>query len=376
MLKETLNKGISTPIAIGIILILVIIVGSFTYWQYDKIEKERNDLPELEFPEKKLDETAGWKVYRTEEDYFDAGYEINYPSDYNVDNSIPWSPSFIKETQDGIVSFSIALNSYGDIGIRSDICTYQEKKIEVSAFGEFYPNMRGFIEGHEINEENCSKLPNEYFIHKFFCLNKDLELISPESCNQISGNLYLQFYLSCEGKEYTGKEGRQECEGLFNDFVSTFKFIEEEENGIADWETICGSKINESFIIEIGEEEGLTHVAREAVKDYMNAVNIANIPNSFSLKPEEKILAEDYISKNLGVSTTYPGMEVEVSCSLVENTIFAVRKMVEEKLTQEQIDNLQSYGRSVITIDLLNELQGMIDESFPTNGIKPIIIPL
>jgi len=47
-----LNKGISTPIAIGIILILVILVGSFTYWQYDKIEKERNELPELEFPEK------------------------------------------------------------------------------------------------------------------------------------------------------------------------------------------------------------------------------------------------------------------------------------------------------------------------------------
>ena len=40
MLKQTLNKGISTPIAISIILILVILVGSFTWWQYTEIQDD------------------------------------------------------------------------------------------------------------------------------------------------------------------------------------------------------------------------------------------------------------------------------------------------------------------------------------------------
>jgi len=72
-----LNKGISTPIAIGIITILVIIVGSFTWWQYGEIEKERNDLPKLEFSEKEVDETADWETYRNEE----LGFEIKYPKE-------------------------------------------------------------------------------------------------------------------------------------------------------------------------------------------------------------------------------------------------------------------------------------------------------
>lgn len=47
-----LNRGISTPLAIGIILILVIIVGGFALWQRAEIEKEENrPLPEIIVPE-------------------------------------------------------------------------------------------------------------------------------------------------------------------------------------------------------------------------------------------------------------------------------------------------------------------------------------
>ena len=54
MLRQTLNKGISAPIAIGIILILVIIVGSFTWWQYGEIHKEETNIPEVKVPEREL----------------------------------------------------------------------------------------------------------------------------------------------------------------------------------------------------------------------------------------------------------------------------------------------------------------------------------
>ena len=50
-----MNKKISTPIAIGIILILAILVGCFTYWQYSKTQKELNyPLPEIKITEKKV----------------------------------------------------------------------------------------------------------------------------------------------------------------------------------------------------------------------------------------------------------------------------------------------------------------------------------
>lgn len=48
-----MNKKISTPIVIGIILILAIIVGGFTWWQYGEIRKEESNVPEVQIPEKK-----------------------------------------------------------------------------------------------------------------------------------------------------------------------------------------------------------------------------------------------------------------------------------------------------------------------------------
>lgn len=78
MLKDTLNKGISTPIAIGIVLILAIIVGGFTWWQYSEIKKEEAQLPEMELIK---EEGVEWKTYISKRQEF----EIKYPSDWEVE---------------------------------------------------------------------------------------------------------------------------------------------------------------------------------------------------------------------------------------------------------------------------------------------------
>jgi hypothetical protein len=50
-----MNKKISTPIALGIVLILAILVGWFTYLQYSKMQKEwRHPLSEIKISEKKI----------------------------------------------------------------------------------------------------------------------------------------------------------------------------------------------------------------------------------------------------------------------------------------------------------------------------------
>ena len=76
-----MNKKISTPIAIGIILILAILVGGFTLSQYSKTQKELNyPLPEIKILEKKINKTADWETYTNE----NAEYSFQYPKDWNA----------------------------------------------------------------------------------------------------------------------------------------------------------------------------------------------------------------------------------------------------------------------------------------------------
>jgi len=52
-MPKYLNKGISTPVALSIILTLTIIVGGFAWWQYVKMQEEGAKSPEVKIPEKK-----------------------------------------------------------------------------------------------------------------------------------------------------------------------------------------------------------------------------------------------------------------------------------------------------------------------------------
>ena len=60
-----LKKGISTSVAIGIILVLAIFVGGVTYWQYQDMQKEKLGGAEISVPEK---EEAPVAEEKTEEE--------------------------------------------------------------------------------------------------------------------------------------------------------------------------------------------------------------------------------------------------------------------------------------------------------------------
>ena len=86
MLKQTLNKGISTPIAIGIILILVVLVGGFTWWQYGEMWRGETELPEIELPEKEEGKKEEISIEEGVDNYTESDYSnIN---DLNNDGKI------------------------------------------------------------------------------------------------------------------------------------------------------------------------------------------------------------------------------------------------------------------------------------------------
>jgi hypothetical protein len=92
---------------------------------------------------------------------------------------------------------------------------------------------------------------------------------------------------------------------------------------------------------EVAERgDGLTHLARRAVTQYMEDEGI-------ELSPEERIYAEDYIQKQLAPEKGEPrfldiGEEIEISSELIEEGITHA-----ETLTPIQIQNLGQYAMLV-----------------------------
>jgi len=89
-----MNKKISTPIAIGVILVLAILVGVFTINQFLAIDKE--GISKTEINKEVKESVAGWKTYSNEE----YGYEVKYPEEkysklnfYAGPELLLWSPS-------------------------------------------------------------------------------------------------------------------------------------------------------------------------------------------------------------------------------------------------------------------------------------------
>ena len=200
-----MNKKISAPIAIGIILVLAIIVGGFTWWQRMEITKEENKpLPEIEIPDKK-DETAGWQTYTNKE----LGYEIKYPKDWNFNFSVGKIANIDKYNCSFLIYASNTIDYYANekYCIEEESCLSSQKTINDVSF--IVINVMGD--------------------NKYFSNNKDIffNILTEDSRNSfhVGEPMPDNFF---------------NCEPYFTQMLSTFKFIEEEE--ISDFEVIGKDK--------------------------------------------------------------------------------------------------------------------------------------
>jgi hypothetical protein len=77
--------------------------------------------------------------------------------------------------------------------------------------------------------------------------------------------------------------------------------------------------------------EGITHLARRAVKEYLGSANE-------NLSAEQKIYAEDYLKKKIGSKKLAVGEEVKFSTELIKQGIEKAKG-----LSENQIKNLSKY---------------------------------
>jgi len=78
---KSLDRGVSAPIAIIIIVVCALLVGGIVVWQYLEMPEEEEEAPEEKVSE---DETADWETYRNEE----YGFEFKYPNNWQIEQDV------------------------------------------------------------------------------------------------------------------------------------------------------------------------------------------------------------------------------------------------------------------------------------------------
>ncbi len=189
---KSLNKGISAPIAIIIIVVCALLVGGIVIWQYYGMPKEEEEVSGEKLPE---DETADWKTYRNEE----YGYELKYYKDwtYKDKEGGPYT-YFFPEVYEGVQLAAI--------------------QAQVFIWNE---NLNQPKEGRKLNMEEhlcVEKCPPEiiYSLKE----NSKIAILKLNIQEEICG------HMECIEQRSAYPFSDSEIENIIHQMLSTFKFLE------------------------------------------------------------------------------------------------------------------------------------------------------
>ncbi len=138
-------------------------------------------------------------------------------------------------------------------------------------------------------------------------------------------------------REYSAKEILSTAsERIIEQVEERFPPAEEEPEEEVEEEEVEVAVQRDYYTQEAQRGEGLTHLARRALTDYMQEEEI-------HLTSEERVYIEDYVQKRLPTQRADRwldlGEEVEISRNLIEEAVSQA-----EMLTPAQINNLSQYA--------------------------------
>lgn len=236
------------------LIIILLMIGFFIYqwWQTkEQLKKpiKQKQAEELKDVEKEvIDEIADWKVYRN----INQGFEIKYPPvgewDYDIRideiggrTDLAFFDGFftIREEKSHL-SFVMRINLFSEVTPpfipQGPFCNKTQEiqiwnnKISQTIYSTYNPQI-------ETEKEECDPsldkfLLDEHTIESRICPSKNLKAYDAELGRNGEYFFYCRgedplyyFSLNCKGEIWAGKEGRDECNKLFNQILSTFKFI-------------------------------------------------------------------------------------------------------------------------------------------------------
>jgi hypothetical protein len=229
-MKKFLNQGISTSLAIGIIIILVIIAGgAILAYQYYYLPKEEINIPMIEPITTETNQpavqngTADWKTYQND------NYEFKYPSEYTVKVD---SYEAVDLEKEGSKDLSIEVSYLNWVGMGDFYLSFEEyavAKLEATCMADgpsqsIYCDKAISVKNFK-NENNVDFY--EIYLNKIY-VGEDAhaEIIGPffaadNSTNNSEKNKKGIFFTPGIGASI--KPGMVDKE-VMNKIVSTFKF--------------------------------------------------------------------------------------------------------------------------------------------------------
>ncbi len=211
-----------------------------------QVSENRSDLDKSEKPVvfEEEGDISDWKVYRNEK----YGYEIKYPEDWkNEGNTDDYFFQTFFESKNA--EFLVRTNQLDSVSPftfpSSPTCRNEGEFVVLSDNNLPKIIFSSFQEG--ISEKKCNDfLLDEHLILGGFCVDKNLKVYPAEVIKGRGEYLFycgeetdlttlLDFQLFCKGEEWQKKEGLEKCNELFDQILSTFKFIEKDET--ANWQT-------------------------------------------------------------------------------------------------------------------------------------------
>ena len=229
-MRKNLNKGISTPVGIIIIILVAVIVGGgILVWQQRLIGKNLIPTPTPEIsilPTQTPDETSGWKTYK--DDYY--GYEFKYPP---APAGCTDECSIVSPTYDyGFYMNTVSLKIENSDGLV--LPAFVDRWVE-------YTTRDGYSTIESRKDKIIGGENSIYITYRFGGMNKYGEIAFIEKDNHVFEFYFVAGEFCCSP---TTSGGIYDAD-FFNAVLSTFKFVDETTEVIKYIPTEIPSEIKE-----------------------------------------------------------------------------------------------------------------------------------
>lgn len=173
----------------------------------------------------KVLESINWKTYRNE----NQGFELEIPHDE--------TEGVFFEVRTGRVLSAASPPIFHFPFCHKHQRTILSDQIVSKELYSVYDSKLGdkTIECNSSIDESDESLLDKHSIETRLCLDNNLNFypakvggaLEPLYLCEKEGSIVYYFDLACEGEDWKGKEGRDRCDQLFDQILSTFRFIEE-----------------------------------------------------------------------------------------------------------------------------------------------------